>query len=64
MQTRRAGIIDAHIGIKRAAKRNLVTLQRNRHRQQFAAEENQCGPSFTGTFIPTGKRVDFVWFFT
>src|ERR1700682_1836488 len=51
MQARGARVVDAYVGGERAAQSYLRSFQRNLHRKQFPAQEDQCGPAFTRPLI-------------
>ena len=47
MKPRGARVVDAHISLERAAESYFGPIERDRHCQQFAAQENQRGPAFS-----------------
>ena len=45
METRRASIVNTNISLQGPSENDLVTIQRDRNRQEFAAQENERGPA-------------------
>ena len=46
MKARSARIVEAHVSFDRATNYYLVSLERNRHRHQFAAKGDERWPAF------------------